>query len=278
MDIEKIRQTGKPILIAGPCAAESQLQIRTIADHVRRIMGEYDGVEIALRASCWKPRTKPGFDGTGEKGLHWLAEQTKSGLTVATEVLLPNHVCQVMTVIGGKGDLRNVVLWLGSRNQNHMIQTEIARMMLDMPSESLLMIKNQPWWNEKHWLGILDHVLSTGFPLNRIMMCHRGFTPDRNEPNPKNLRNSPDWKMAKRVQEQTGVPMIIDPSHMGGTVPKVIIMIEEGMQYDFNGWIIETHPNPIEAQTDTGQQLSPNQLQYVLEKMILSPKLQVKGY
>lgn len=155
MNIETIRQTGKPIIIAVPCAAESQTQIRTMADHLRNIMNQNEGVKIAMRASCWKPRTKPGFDGTGKHGLRWLAEQTNLGLTVATEVLLPDHVRQIMTVIGGNGDLKNVVLWLGSRNQNHFIQSEIARMMKDMPTESILMIKNQPWWDEKHWLGIL---------------------------------------------------------------------------------------------------------------------------
>lgn len=117
-----------------------------------------------------------------------------------------------------------------------------------------------------------NHILSTGFPNHRIMMCHRGFAPGEDKPNPLGLRNIPDWEMAKRVQKITGLPMIIDPSHMDGTVPKVISVIEEGLQINPNnvdndewGWMIEAHPHPIEAQTDAKQQLTPDRLRQTVE-------------
>ncbi|PJB89368.1 hypothetical protein CO083_00825, partial [Candidatus Roizmanbacteria bacterium CG_4_9_14_0_8_um_filter_34_12] len=113
------------INIFGPCAAESRNQIITVAQALKE---RY--VEI-MRASWWKPRTSPGFDGVGTQAAPWFADATSMGLTVATEVLLPNHVKEVMQgIIANGGNPEQVLLWLGSRNQNHLTQQEIARTLL----------------------------------------------------------------------------------------------------------------------------------------------------
>ena len=83
------------------------------------------------------------------------------------------------------------------------------------------MVKNQPWADSKHWVGIVRHLESVGFSLDRILLCHRGFNPYKID-NPRLLRNVPDWEIVEQVKKQTGLPMIIDPSHIGGTVDNVI--------------------------------------------------------
>lgn len=251
----------KEIIIAGPCAAESRIQVLDIARGLKE-----HGLSI-MRASLWKPRTKPGFEGVGSEGIPWLAEATKLGITVGTEVLLPSHVTEIVKGITKEGNPKNILLWLGSRNQNHFLQREIAKTMLGETSDEVrLMIKNQPWRDESHWLGIVDHVTDAGFPPERIILCHRGFSPGWSD-NPAELRNLPDWEMAIKVKERTGLPMIIDPSHIGGSVENVFRIVEEAKKSPFDGLMVEVHPNPTVAKTDAKQQLSIDQLDELLKKV-----------
>ncbi|PIS16050.1 hypothetical protein COT62_00445 [Candidatus Roizmanbacteria bacterium CG09_land_8_20_14_0_10_41_9] len=249
------------IIIAGPCAAESRKQVLETAVSMKE-----RNIPI-VRASLWKPRTKPGFDGVGADGIPWLAEATKMGVTVATEVLLPNHVTEVLNGIKGDGDPSQVLFWLGSRNQSHLIQREVAsRMKEEAPETVKLMIKNQPWNDMNHWLGIVDHVTDAGFPPERILLCHRGFYPNGGE-NPMGLRNIPDFEMAMRVRELTGLPMLVDLSHIAGSVDKVPLVANEARQYDMDGYMIEVHPNPSVAKSDAKQQLNINEFDRLLKQL-----------
>lgn len=249
------------IIIAGPCAAESREQVLGSALSMKE-----RGIPI-LRASLWKPRTKPGFDGVGTDGVSWLAEATKMGITVATEVLLPDHVGGVLDGIEKEGDPEKVLLWLGSRNQSHLIQREIAlRMRNEAPITVKLMIKNQPWNDEAHWLGIIDHVTDAGFPSERILLCHRGFHPNGGE-NPMGLRNLPDFEMAMRVRELTGLPMLVDLSHIAGNVDKIPMIAEKAKKYDMDGYMVEVHPNPSVAKTDARQQLNMDEFDKLLGQL-----------
>lgn len=256
MTTERLGQT----IIAGPCAAESRDQVVDIA----RKMSERD-VRI-IRASWWKPRTRPGgFEGAGEAAASWAAEVTRMGITIGTEVLIPDHVRQVVNgVAANRGIPQNILLWLGSRNQNHFIQREIAREMQDVPPEVKLMIKNQPWGDERHWLGIVDHITNAGVSSDRIMLCHRGFDPYGRE-NSRGLRNLPDWEMAMRVKEKTGLPMLVDPSHIGGSVQNVFRVTQEAIRFPFDGFIVEVHPDPTAAMTDAKQQLGTEQFDQMLK-------------
>jgi chorismate mutase len=243
-----MKKQPKKTIIAGPCAAESREQIISCAKHFKK-----KGVKI-MRASLWKPRTLPGFEGMGKEAIPWLAEVTKMGLTVATEVLLPEHVSLVLEIIGKLGDPEKVLFWLGSRNQNHVLQREIAlRIKKEAPKQVKLLIKNQPWREERHWLGIIDHVLSSGLEKERIILNHRGFSPKGE--NPFGLRNLPDFEMAMKVKQTTGLPMLIDPSHIGGTVDNVFLITEKANDYDFDGVMVEVHPTPKVAKSDAKQQL-----------------------
>jgi chorismate mutase len=247
------------IVIAGPCAVESRQQITDTA----RSLKERD-IEI-MRTSLWKPRTRSGFDGIGLEGAPWLAEVTNLGVTVGTEVLLPDHVTGFMSVIQKSGNPEKLFFWLGSRNQNHIIQKAIAQRVRDeAPDKVKLLIKNQPWGDEGHWLGIVDHVTQSGLPPERIILCHRGFSP-YGQNNPDNFRNLPDFEMAMRVRQKTGLPMLIDPSHIGGSVENVFKVIELVVPFNFDGLMIEVHPSPQEALTDKNQQLSFEQLDQLLK-------------
>ena len=252
-------KTKQKIIIAGPCAAESREQVVNCALALKK-----QGIKT-MRASLWKPRTKPGFEGMGAKGIPWLAEVTNLGITVATEILLPEQLTRLIRVIGKKGDLKKVLLWIGSRNQNHLIQREIAKIIKEkMPKTVKLLIKNQAWTDERHWLGIVDHILGSGISPKRLILCHRGFSPN-GQNNPENLRNLPDFEMAMRVKEKTGLQMLIDPSHTGGTVENVFKVIDMTEKFDFDGMMVEVHPKPTEAKSDAKQQLTFEELRKLLK-------------
>ena len=243
------------IIIAGPCAAETREQVLESAKQAKK-----RGVKI-LRASLWKPRTEPGFDGVKEKGIDWLVEAANMGLTPGTEVLNARNTKAVLSAIAKNVKNPSALIWIGARNQNHDEQVAIVKAVKKYPWAKF-MFKNQPWRNEKHWKGILKHVLSTNIAKEKIFLSHRGFDPGTDEPrDPKELRNFPDYNMAMKVKTEEDIEMIIDPSHMGGTVENVIRITKEAMRHNkdgvsFDGFIFEIHPNPSVAWTDAKQQLT----------------------
>ncbi len=239
---------GKKIIIAGPCAAESEEQIDiAIAEVLKRDID-------FMRVNLWKPRTKPGFEGLGREGLPLLEKVAKAGINPGLEVIVPEHVTLAMeTVLPHLKDGGRLLLWIGARNQNHLVQTEIASLCARDP-RVMLMVKNQPWPNESHWEGIMEHVLGTGFPKKNLLNCHRGFAPTGD--NPRGFRNLPDFAMMDRVKAHTGVPVIYDPSHMGGTVPNVFEIGKMAVGKDIDGVIVEVHHDPANAKTDKTQQVT----------------------
>lgn len=253
------------IIIAGPCAAETREQVIKSAKEAKK-----RGVKI-LRASLWKPRTEPGFDGVKEAGIPWLIEVAKMGITPGTEVLNARNTKAVLSAIAKNVPNPSALIWIGARNQNHDEQVAIAKTVKKYPW-ARFMFKNQPWRHEKHWRGILKHVLSSKIGKDKIFLSHRGFDPGTDEPrDPTLLRNLPDYKMAMRVKTEEDVNMIIDPSHMGGTVENVIKVTKEAMRYSengntFNGFIFEIHPNPKIAWTDAKQQLTWEQFDQLMEE------------
>ncbi len=231
------------IIIPGPCAAESKEQIRASINEAKKRKIKF------LRVPLWKPRTKPGFDGMGEKGIELLLEAKKAKIIPATEVMTPDHVRVVLASVPDS----EIIFWLGARNQNHFTQKEIANLISEN-KKAILIIKNQPWPSEDHWLGIVEHIRETKIKDKNIILCHRGFFPP--EKNPRNYRNLPDCKMAMSVKKRVNLPMLFDPSHIGGSVSNVFEVIKECKRHSFDGMMIEVHPNPSRATTDKKQQLS----------------------
>lgn len=261
----------RPIIIAGPCGAESQ---KVVQESTQQALER--GLSI-LRASLWKPRTEPGYDGVKGKGISWLVEVAEKGLTPATEVLNAKQADRVIDAVIKNTSTAKVILWLGSRNQNHQVQKAVGRSINNGLAEVirgeprvLLMIKNQPWKDEKHWKGIVKHVLSGGAKKEQLILCHRGFSPGIN-----GYRNRPDFDMAMKLkndEELESIPMIIDPSHIGGSQEKVLFIAKKAMEYEkdgkrFDGLVIEVHPKPEEAKSDAKQQLAWNQFDELMESL-----------
>ena len=250
-------------MIAGPCAAESQAQIHESAQEALA-----HNIEI-MRMSLWKPRTKPGFEGLGEEGVPLLTEVSEMGLIPATEVIMPEHAESAIDEIIKNTHDGRILIWLGSRNQNQFIQRAIGSLIQGEDRVALL-IKNQMWPDKKHWMGIIEHVIDGGADPSQLILCHRGFAPGTN-----GFRNTPDLQMAMEVKRETGLPVIGDPSHIGGSTERVIevaqAMIEhrEGDGIGFDGLMIEAHPNPDNAITDNGQQLTWDDFSRVQEHVLL---------
>lgn len=253
-----VKEFEKPFIIAGPCAAESRHSVLSCASEIKELV-------TGFRASLWKPRTEPGFDGVGFEGIPWLAEVSEMGLIVATEVMTPEQTEKLATDLAEKSKSSRFIFWLGSRNQNHLIQKSIAEM-LNGSANVFLMVKNQPWEDERHWFGIIEHILQSGFPAERLILCHRGFHPGRLE-NPCEFRNMPNWEMAMKIKEKSGLPMIIDPSHIGGEAEKVILAAEQANKFNFDGLMVEVNLDPVSALTDKKQQLNIKQFKNLLNKL-----------
>ncbi len=236
------------IIIAGPCAAESEEQILFCATEAKKRNIDF------LRVSLWKPRTKPGFDGMGEKGIDLLVKVAKMGINPSTEVIIPEHAEKVIRAVLGATPNGKVLIWIGARNQNHYIQQEIARV-IAKEKRVMLMVKNQPWPNIDHWEGIIEHVLHGGINPKNLLICHRGFSPN-GHPNPHGYRNVPDYEMTQKIKQKFGLPMLFDPSHTGGSVRNVFRIAKEAKKHSFDGMIIEVHPNPKKAKSDAKQQLT----------------------
>lgn len=259
--MNQIDKAGGKMVIAGPCALESRQQLQECVRAAKQL-----GIGM-IRASLWKPRTQPGWEGLGWMSLPLLLEETlPHGIIPATEIISAEHALMIVHALEQYDTNAKMVVWLGSRNQNHIEQRKISRILATGPETITFMFKNQMWDDERHWLGICEHILSEGFPRERLMACHRGFNPGK-LPNPKSYRNLPDFDMAMRIKEKTGIPMLLDPSHIGGTRDNVIEICHLAADYDFDGYLIEMHCDPENAKTDAKQQLAPMEMEKLLKTM-----------
>ncbi len=248
-----IENLGKPIIIAGPCAAESMQQIEA---SIREVKAR----EIPImRASIVKPRTENSWDGIGvEEGIPLLKRIKEAGLIPATEVLDIDEAKKVIDGVLGQDD-GNIMLWIGARNQNHRFQRNLGRLATE-DNRLIVGAKNQIWSGEaeRHFKGIISHICDGGgLERSRLIMIHRGFC-DRNT---NGYRNTPDYDLALKIKDDEGVIMLLDPSHIGGTIEKVIEVTREGMTFErqgviFDGLMIEIHPDRNAAKTDIKQQLT----------------------
>lgn len=251
----------KPIIIPGPCAAESAQQIDIAIREAKKRKVDF------LRVNLWKPRTKPGFEGLGEAGIPLMIAAAKKGVNPGTEVLTPKQAELVMDAVLSASPTTKVLLWLGARNQNHFIQKEIAHIAA-RDKRAFLLVKNQPWVSEDHWEGIIEHILAGGIAKENVINCHRGFSPHGE--NPLGLRNMPDFEMAMRVKAKTQIPMTFDPSHTGGSVPNVFKLAEQAGQINLDGVMIEVHHDPKNAITDPKQQVTWKEFDEIVKIMNLS--------
>lgn len=244
----------KPIIIAGPCSAETEEQVMTTA----RQLAE-NGVKI-YRAGIWKPRTHPGgFEGVGEKGLEWLAKvKAETGMMTATEVATRQHVIQA--VAAGVD-----VLWIGARTSaNPFAMQEIADAIQETGADLPVLVKNPVNPDLELWIGAMQRIYNAG--IRRIGAIHRGFSAYG-----KHLyRNMPQWRIPIELRRRyPELPVFCDPSHIGGKRELVASISQQALDMSFSGLIIESHCDPDCAWSDKAQQITPEVLNFILHTLVL---------
>ncbi|MBQ5895978.1 MAG: bifunctional 3-deoxy-7-phosphoheptulonate synthase/chorismate mutase type II [Bacteroidaceae bacterium] len=242
---------GQPLVIAGPCSAESEEQVMQVATELKS-----RGVNI-FRAGIWKPRTRPGcFEGVGKDGLPWLARvKSELGMYIATEVATAEHVEQALCA--GVD-----VLWVGARTTaNPFAVQEIADALrgCDIP----VLVKNPVNPDIELWIGAMERLVNAG--ITRIGAIHRGFS----SYGEKCFRNAPQWQLPIELHRRfPGLPLLCDPSHIAGKRELILSLSQQAMDLNFDGLMIETHCNPYCALSDARQQVTPDELVAILGKLV----------
>ncbi|WP_433895334.1 chorismate mutase [Sphingobacterium mizutaii] len=241
----------KPLIIAGPCSAETEEQVVSTA-HLLANTGKVN----VLRAGIWKPRTRPGeFEGIGSIGLEWMKRaKEETGLLTATEVATAKHVEEALAA-------GIDILWIGARSTaNPFTVQEIADALqgVDVP----VLIKNPVNPDLSLWIGALERVNRAG--IKKIAAIHRGFSSFEKTA----FRNEPMWDIAIQLKAiAPELPIINDPSHICGNRELIPYVTQKAMDMDMQGLIIESHIDPSVAWTDAKQQVTPAALSELLDNV-----------
>lgn len=256
MELEKITLPGledkRPLVIAGPCSAETEEQVMETA---RQLAAQ--GVKI-FRAGVWKPRTKPGgFEGIGTEALGWLKKvKQETGMYVSTEVATAKHVQEALK-------FGIDLLWVGARTTaNPFAVQEIADALksVDIP----VLIKNPVNPDLELWIGAIERLHNAG--LRKLGVIHRGFS----SYDKKLYRNLPQWHIPIELHRRIpNLPIICDPSHIGGRRDLIAPLCQQAMDLQFDGLIIESHNNPDSAWSDKDQQITPDVLSLILNTLVI---------
>lgn len=239
-----------PLIIAGPCSAESEEQMMSTATALAAMP------EVKMfRAGVWKPRTRPdSFEGRGEEALVWLEKVNRvTGLPTFVEVATPAHV-ELCLKHGVSA------VWIGARtvvNPFSVQQVADALRGTQMP----VFVKNPVTPDLKLWLGAFERLQKAG--LSCLAAIHRGFQHFTQQP----YRNYPMWEIAMELTRVTGLPMITDVSHICGRRDLIADMAQKAADMASDGLMIEVHPSPDEALSDAQQQISPEQLRLLLQNL-----------
>lgn len=242
----------RPIVIAGPCSAETEEQVLTTARQLFK-----NGIKI-FRAGIWKPRTKPGgFEGVGEVGLPWLAHvKEELGMLTSTEVATPAHV---------EAALQHGIdlLWIGARTVvNPFAMQELADALrgVDIP----VLVKNPVNPDLELWIGGLQRLNDAG--VRRLGGIHRGFS----SYDKRLYRNPPLWHIPIELRRRIpNLPIFGDPSHTGGSRELIAPLCQQAMDLGYDGLIIESHCHPDTAWSDAAQQVTPDVLALICEKLVI---------
>lgn len=246
-------------LIAGPCSAETREQVLKTAEGLSQIPLDY------FRAGIWKPRTRPGeFEGIGDAAIPWMQEvKAKFGLKISTEVAKAEHV---EAVLRAGFDM----IWIGARSTaNPFTVQEIADALqgVDIP----VMVKNPTNPDLKLWIGAIERVQKAG--IKEITAIHRGFSVYE-----KTLyRNNPNWQIPIDLkQELPTIPLICDPSHIGGRDYLLLEIAQRAFDLKYDGLMIETHCSPKDAWTDAKQQITPVELSKLLNALKIRGRQEIE--
>ena len=248
----------KPMIIAGPCSAETEEQVMCTAKNLVQ-----NGIKM-FRAGIWKPRTKPGgFEGVGIKGLSWMKRvKEETGMYICTEVATKTHVEAAI-----EADID--VLWIGARTSaNPFAMQEIADALVGH-EDKIVLVKNPVNPDIELWIGALQRIYNAG--IRRLGAIHRGFSTYG-----KHLyRNLPQWHIPMELHRRIpNLPIICDPSHIGGKRELVASISQQAIDMGFEGLIIESHCDPDSALSDKSQQVTPDVLNYIINTLVPREKNQ----
>ena len=240
-----------PVIISGPCSAETEEQVINTAKAISLI----DKVSI-FRSGIWKPRTRPNtFEGVGSIGLKWLNRvQKETRLLVTVEVATPEHIEECL-----KNNID--ILWVGARTSSNPFSIqELANCLkgVDIP----VLVKNPINPDLDLWIGTIERFNKAG--IKKIAAIHRGFFPFEKT----TLRNIPKWEIPIELKIKfNNLPIICDPSHISGTTEYISEISQKALNLNFDGLMIESHINPEKALSDNKQQVTPSQLNKILNSL-----------
>ena len=239
-----------PLVVAGPCSAETEDQVLKIAHELKDSDVNY------FRAGIWKPRTRPGnFEGVGALGLKWLQKvKAETGMKTATEVANAAHVKLAL-----EHDID--LLWIGARSTvSPFIVQEIAEALEG--TDKIVLVKNPVNPDLALWLGGIERLYSAD--IKNLGVIHRGFSTYEKT----RYRNNPEWQIAIELQNRfPDLPLICDPSHITGKRDMIFEVSQTALDLNFNGLMIETHTDPDNAWSDAAQQVTPETLIKLMEDL-----------
>lgn len=239
-----------PLVIAGPCSAETEEQVLKIAHELKDTDVNY------YRAGIWKPRTRPGnFEGVGALGLKWLQRvKEETGLKTATEVANRAHV---ELALEHDVDL----LWIGARSTvSPFIVQEIADALEG--TDKIVLVKNPVNPDLSLWLGGIERLYSSN--IKNLGVIHRGFSTYEKS----KYRNNPEWQLAIELQNKfPDLPLILDPSHITGKRDMIFDVSQTALDLNYDGLMIETHFDPDNAWSDAAQQVTPAVLEQIMRDL-----------
>ncbi len=241
-----------PLVIAGPCSAETEEQVLKIARELKNSQA------TIFRAGIWKPRTRPGgFEGVGAIGLDWLRKaKAETGMLMAVEIANATHVKLAL-----EHDID--VLWIGARTTvNPFAVQEIADALAG--TDKIVLVKNPVNPDLALWIGGVERLYNAG--IKKLGVVHRGFSTYEKT----KYRNIPEWQIAIELQSRfPDLPMICDPSHITGRRDMIGEVAQQALDLNYDGLMIETHIDPDHAWSDAAQQVTPAALKEILSKLIV---------
>lgn len=239
-----------PLVIGGPCSAETEEQVLKIAHELK------DSDATVLRAGIWKPRTRPGnFEGVGALGLKWLKKaKEETGMMISTEVANATHVDLAL-------EYDVDILWLGARTTvSPFIVQEIADALKG--TDKIVLVKNPVNPDLPLWLGAIERLYKAD--IQKLGAIHRGFSTYEKT----RYRNNPNWQIPIELQTRfPDLPLICDPSHIAGRRDIIFDICQIALDLNFDGLMVETHHDPDNAWSDAAQQITPTSLIKMMEDL-----------
>ena len=233
---------GNFTVIAGPCSVENEDQIVSVAKDVQK-----SGAKL-MRGGAFKPRTSPySFQGMGVQGLELLLKAKKAtGLPIVTEIMSPKY-CEIF-------ENTVDVVQIGARNmQNFDLLKEVGKM-----SKPVLLKRGLANTYEE-WIMSAEYIMSEG--NENVILCERGIRTFETY-----TRNTLDISAIPCLRKMIHLPIIVDPSHSGGTAWLVEPLTMAAIAAGADGIIVEVHNDPPHAKCDGKQSLTPEQFDNLMHK------------